>query len=67
MEKYGNSFVSVMNIVKGKVVISERQVVREDKTLVQDPQLCRGRIMSLLEGCDFFKGIAEAFGKKQNK
>jgi len=36
------------------------------KSLVQDLQFHRKRIISVLEGCDIFKVVAEAVGKRQN-
>lgn len=37
------------------------------ESLAQNLQLRRRRIIMLLEGCDIFKGVAEAFGERQNK
>lgn len=67
--EYGSSFVLVMNTAKEKEITCERQVAKGGDTwvIVQDLQLHRRWIISLHEGCDIFKGAAEAFGRRQNK
>lgn len=67
----GMSFVSVMDIVKEKVVACERQVGSErgwhPGPLSRICRLIGKKKIILFESCDNFQGTAGAFGKRQNK